>query len=194
MGRWRRRQRRRPDREIRSKWVPRPLPGSPPTRFFVPDQFPAVPGPETCPERPKSKRSFRITKVDERRSSIQAADQNAALAISWVVFVFCSFSFCVCSGAHLGPTPISEVRHSAFWGYRSDRFRLETKAKCKRKTLVWPPPETGSFGILFWCVVMVGFFTFLFSVFFVQAIALHMAAQGDLDLRWPKRGACAPDL
>jgi hypothetical protein len=49
--------------------------------------------------------------------------------------------------------------------------RLESMANCL----------TGSFGILFWCVVMVGFFTFLFSVFFVQAIALHMAAQGDLD-------------
>lgn len=40
---------------------------------------------------------------------------------------------------------------------------------------------TGSFGILFWCIVMVGFFTFLFAVFFVQGIALHIGSQGDLD-------------
>jgi hypothetical protein len=32
----------------------------------------------------------------------------------------------------------------------------------------------GSVNMLFWCVVMIAFFTFLFSVFFVQAIAEHL--------------------
>jgi hypothetical protein len=38
---------------------------------------------------------------------------------------------------------------------------------------------TGSFSMLFWCMIMILFFTFLFSVFFVQAVALHISDEGE---------------
>jgi hypothetical protein len=84
-------------------------------------------------------------------------------------------------------TVIVETGVGFFWGFRVLRAaklirfykllgvlgsgRLESMVSCL----------TGSFGILFWCIVMVGLFTFLFSVFFVHAIAVHIVAQGDLD-------------